>query len=358
MIQKRTYLRMVVTLALAAGSGWLMPDLKPARAADTTGSAHVSELTDQGWQDVTTRHVEAPAPMDPLLQRAETLLQKGQFSSVQHLLGSWFKTHPFGTPYRDHALWMMAEALYQHGDRMRSFYYLDELMDEYPGSSLFYQALQKQYDIADAYLRGYKRRFLLLPIISAEDEAVEMLYRIQQRSPGSPLAEKALLRTADYYYANSDYDLAADAYAAYVRNYARSPEVPRALLREAFSTFAQFRGLRYDATPLVNARLQLMDIMARYPDLAAQEGLASLVQRIDQTFAQKILMTADFYRRTGQPRGAEWNYEFLIKTYPNSAEAQVAKSRLAKLGEYARNEVQPQAGHGYVPTGLQADHDE
>ena len=56
-----------------------------------------------------------------------------------------------------------------------------------------------------------------VPVLPAEDEAVEMLFRIQQRSPGSPLAERSLLRTADYYYANADYDLAHDAYEFYVQ---------------------------------------------------------------------------------------------------------------------------------------------
>lgn len=310
----------------------------------------VSELTDQGWQEVSPSAPDETPAVDPALVRIDELLQQSRHHSARSLAVQWLKAHPFGTPHRDLALFLMAEALYQEGDRLRSFYYLDELMDEYPGSQLFYRALEKQYQIADAYLRGYKRRFLLLPIIPAEDEAIEMLYRIQQRSPGSPLAEKALLRTADYYFASADYDLAADAYAAYARNYPRSPEIPRVMLREAYSNFAQFRGLRFDATPLVNARSELIEIMGRYPELAAQENLPALVERIDQTFAQKVLVTADFYRRTGEPTAAAWNYEFLLKTYPDGPEAAVARERLAKLPEDARTSAQPSAGDGYVPS--------
>lgn len=308
----------------------------------------VSELTDQGWQDV-PQSTQTPA-IDPVLVEADQMLQNGRFHNARNVVVRWLKAHPFGTPHRDTALFLMADALYQEGDRLRSFYYLDELMDEYPSSPLFYRALEKQYQIADAYLRGYKRRFLLMPIIPAEDEAIEMLYRIQQRSPGSPLAEIALLRTADYYFANSDYDLAGDAYGAYARNYPRSPEIPRVLLREAFANFAQFRGLRFDATPLVNARAQLVDLMGRYPELAARENLPALVERIDRTFAQKILVTADFYQRTSEPRAAAWNYEFLIKTYPNSPEATTARNRLAKLPASARSGPEPSAGNGYVPS--------
>ena len=81
-----------------------------------------------------------------------------------------------------------------------------------------------------------------------------MLYRIQERSPGSPLAERALLRTADYYYNTGQFELASDAYAAYVRSYPRSPNVPRVRLRRAFASYAQFRGTKFDATSLLDAR--------------------------------------------------------------------------------------------------------
>src|SRR5205085_3998781 len=136
------------------------------------------------------------------------------------------------------------------------------------------------------------------PMFEAQEEGVEMMYRIQQRSPGSPLAEKALLRTADYYYASADYDLAEDAYGAYVKSYPRSPFVPRVKLRQAYSNLAQFRGLRFDATPVVDAKTQLEAIVQQYPDLAAEENIPSILERIDTTFARKLEVTADFYKRT------------------------------------------------------------
>ena len=40
---------------------------------------------------------------------------------------------------------LIAEALYQYGDRVKAFYYLDELMDEHPDSRYYTQALEKQY---------------------------------------------------------------------------------------------------------------------------------------------------------------------------------------------------------------------
>ena len=137
----------------------------------------------------------------------------------------WVKSHGKIAPQRDRALFLIAQALILTDEPIRAYYYLDELMDEYPSSTLFPAALRTQYNIADGYLNGHKDRLLGLAVIDRSDEAVEMLFRIEQRSPGSPVAERALLRTADFYYANGDYDLAHDAYEFYAKQYPRGDQV-------------------------------------------------------------------------------------------------------------------------------------
>jgi outer membrane assembly lipoprotein YfiO len=323
-------------------------------ASGVQAAAHSWELRNGQWQATddppTTRPTTQPMT-DETLDRAELLLAQGHAGQAKHLLVQWARNNK-SHPLRDRAIFLLSQAEYELDDRIRSFYFCDELMEEYPESPLFYNALQRQYDIADAFLNGYKRVFLGLRILDTTDEATEMMYRIQQRSPGSPLAEKALLRTADYYYADSQYDLAADAYGTYVRSYPRSPKVPRARLRQAFSNYAQFRGLRFDATPLVDARAELLSIAAEYPDLAKEENLLPIVDRIDDTFARKIYVTADFYRRTSEPRAAVYNYRFLISAYPNSQEAQAAREWLKKMPVRALAEPAPTGANGYLPATL------
>lgn len=227
------------------------------------------------------------------------------------------------------------------GDRIRSFYHFDEVMDLYPDSPLYRAALQRQYDIADAYLRGFRNRLFGLPILSAQDEAIEMLFRIQTRAPGSPLAERALLRTADFYYATSQFDLAADAYASYVSSYPRSPLAPRARLRQAFSLMAQFRGTRFDATPITDARELLSDLIVTQPQLSQKEALPAVVSRIDDAQARKLLQTGDWYRRTNQPRGAAHLYRLVLVRYPNAADAAVARERLRRLPPWVLEDPEP-----------------
>lgn len=297
-------------------------------AVPTCALAEVWEFSGGRWTQVQSPSTQ-PAT-DPTLDKIDALLNQHKHLEARKLALAWEKTHK-DSPLRDRVLFQIAQAYYQYGDRTRAFFHLDELMDTYPESAYFYKALDLQYQIADAYLNGYKRRLFGIACVDAYDDAIEMMYRIQQRSPGSPLAEKALLRTADYYFSRASYDLAGDAYQSYVRSYPRSPEVARARLRAAYSSIAQFRGLRYDATSLTDARTQLESIIHDYPKLAADENLRDMIDRIDVTFARKNLVEADFYHRTHHPIGAAYLYEYVVRAYPQTPEADTADAALAKL---------------------------
>jgi len=314
-----------------------------------------AELRNGQWQPIASAPTTAPTPPpDPVVDHAVILLNDNQPKQARDVLVEWIKNHAKNAPHRDEAIFLLGLATYRidgFQGWIRAFYYCDEVMDEYPNSKLFNAALELQYNIADGLLNGHKMPFLGLHIISGYDEAVEMLYRIQQRSPGSPLAEKALLRTADYYYADRDYDLAADAYAAYVKNYPRSPHVPTARLREAFSSLAQFRGVRFDPSMILDARAQLLDLIAAYPQMARDENLPALVRAIDDTLAEKLFVTADFYRRTNVPASAVYLYRYLLAAYPAAPQAPAARAALAKMPQWAINQPPPTIDSSYLPRG-------
>jgi outer membrane assembly lipoprotein YfiO len=315
------------------------PPIASAQAgAPTTSSARNIWEWRNGQLTLTTPQPSTPTQpaTDATLDKVDALLAAGQHKQARKLALRWERANR-NSPLRDRVLLQIANAFYQYGDRTKAFFYCDELMDTYPQSGLFYDALDLQYRIADAYLGGYKQRVFGIPAVTVADDGIEMMYRIQQRSPGSPLAERALLRTADHYFANADYDLAGDAYAWYTRSYPRSPKVPRVRLRAAYSSLAQFRGLRYDSTPLIDAKAQFQALINDYPRLAAEENLPDLVARIDTTFARKTLVNGDFYRRTNQPLGAAYSFYDVIQTYPHTPEATEAAKALNTLPQPARD---------------------
>ena len=326
----RAVLAVALIIIIGAVATSPAPAAEPTRTWEMTGR--------DNWQQVetaTTRPSTDAAPANaPTLDRVEELLREKKSREAKTLAIKWVVANR-DHPQRDRGLYLIAQSLYQYGNRLRAFYYLDELLDTYPESAYYGPALEKQFQIADQYLKGYKRRFLGVPMFHAYDEAIEMLFRIQHRSPGSQLAERALLRTANYYYHDEQYDFAADTYAHYLRSYPRSPITPRVRLRQAYSMYAQFRGPQFDATPAIDAREQMRELIAQYQQLAQDENLPAMVEQIDQTLAQKLLVTADFYRRTNEPLGAAYTYRYVAKAYPNTPVAQQAEVAMRELPQWA-----------------------
>ncbi len=290
------------------------------------------------WRQVDRPATATSAPTDePTLNRIEQLIDARRYRQAEDRAIAWLLAPANrNSSARDRALFLVARALYGFGNRIKSFYYLDELVDTYPESPLFFPALNMQYGIADAFLEGYRRRFARMPLFRADEEAIEMLYRVRNRAPGSPLAERALLRTADHYRFDGQFDFAADAYAFYARQYPRSPMTPRARLWGAYCSLAQFRGVQFDATLVIDAREQLRSIAAAYPDLAKEEDIDSILARIDGAFAKKLYTTATFYRRTNEPGAAAYTYRYLMMAYPTAEETARAKMWLAELPPWAQ----------------------
>ncbi|HZK80999.1 MAG TPA: outer membrane protein assembly factor BamD [Humisphaera sp.] len=299
------------------------------------------------WIETQPKPTTGPSA-NPWLDRAQRLIDARQYQQVHDDVLCWLLRNPKATD-RDRGILLLAQAYFALGDRLWCFFQCDELIENFPDSKLFFPALELQYRVADAYLSGYKKKFLGLHIVPMEDAGVEMLFRIQQRAPGSPIAEKSLLRTADYYYRASFFDLAADAYGAYLRIYPRSPATAQVRLRQAYSNLAQFHGPAYDSTPLLDARTQFMEIQSLTPDLARESGVQRFIDQIEDHLAAKIRVDAEYYSRVHQPKAAVFLYRSLLQRYPNTHDAKAVRVILAKMPASALSDPWPPISSGQLP---------
>ena len=317
----------VLMLCLSTAGFAQTPSVAPASSTSPT-TRGTWQLGDGGWARVNNLPAGGPTlALDPALREIQSVMARRDYSASRKQLIDWLRANPT-SPQRDVALMMMARTLNARGERMRAFYYCDELLDTCADSPLYSQALQFQYEIADNYLKGTRDRFWGMRLIDRKDDGVEMLFRIQQRSPGSPVSEKALLRTADHYWTSGDFDLAADAYDAFGNSFPRSPFANEVKLQEARANLAQYNGPRFDATPLINAREQLVQIGTQDPLFARQNDIEALISESERQLARKLVISADFYKRTGKPDVRKHLLNRLVREFPGTPEAQNARAEL------------------------------
>ena len=301
--------------------------LLTAVAAPPLSAQETFELGEEGFEKV-----ESPDPSTPegRLQVARRALAAGHPERAVELASRWIDRHP-GHPLLPEAYLLRADAKAAQERFYDALYDYEMVLRSFPGSDAFDTALERELKIAQAFARGVKRRLWGLRIATAYSEAEEILIRIQERAPGSKIAERAGIELADFYYRRSDMELAATAYDLFLQNYPDSQWAAHALRRQVMANLASFQGPRFDATNLLEARSRLRDYQDIFPAAAERIGAEALLTRIDETLARRSLLVAQWYERQDNDVSAIFMYKRLIEEHPGSAAAREALGRLREL---------------------------
>ena len=286
-------------------------------ATSAFGQVEYTLGPDDSWEEA------APEPGTAEFQvfQARKALALGEPQRARALASAFLDRFPTD-PFRADMLLIRGDALLQMGDEYKALFDYEEISQQHPGARVFVMALEREFDIATAYANGLRRKFYgTFRIINASEDAEELLIRIQERLPGSRLAEDAGMELADFYFRRSKMRLAADAYDLFIQNYPRSDRIEKARSRLIQSYLASYRGPQYDDAGLKDARRRLDSLRVVQPALAQRLGADALLVRIRESEARKLLTTADWYLSIGDPVSAEQYLRRVVERYPDTVAA-------------------------------------
>ena len=294
------------------------------------GSAQAKEwvLEPEGEREISPDQV---APEREKLDQAEQILMEGREGKATKLLDKWLKKYP-DSAYRDEALYYAGQSLERQDKLYKAFEKYEELLKEHPVSGYFQNGLEAEFGIAQNYLSGTKRRVLGIFTVSAADVGIDIIEKLQERRPGSLLAEKGLMLLGDYYLQKKSYVEAVDTYNFLVTEYPSSVYARQARLNAARAYVNMFGGVSKDPVPLIEARERLMEYRQLYAGDEHSGEIEAMLVEIDDLQAQRDYETGKFYQRTGKKQAGRFYYEQVIDRRPGSPWATKAQNNLAKLG--------------------------
>ncbi|MAE67628.1 MAG: hypothetical protein CMJ18_25525 [Phycisphaeraceae bacterium] len=325
-------LLLLVSLIVAAATA-------PAPAADDEPVRQEFELDEGEWAPT---RVFDPASPEGRLQAARHKLAEGRAKSAEKLATNWIEQYP-NHPRLVEAYLVRADALVARRRYFKSLFDYEYIIRVFPESMEFQTALEREYEIARLFAAGMRRVWLGLRILPASAEAEELYIRIQERSPGSPIAEKASLALGEFYFTRSEMPNAAEAYDLFLQNYPRSRHRERAILRLIQSNLATFQGPKFDATGLIEAAQRLKMFETEFPVSARRLGSEALLSRIEESLALKEYIKAGWYERIGQRVSAIFMYRRVIQDHQGTVAALASLERLEKLGAPFDPEAAPPA---------------
>ena len=312
----------------------------PGFAQEPGAKSHAERLEyDPGADEWKTVAAPIPGTEDGDLELARALLARNEFRPARKALRKWRKQYP-DSPRRPEALFYSADAevaAIQAGrdaELMRAYKWYEEILDNWAGDEWAERALRRELLVAEMFLFKGVRQWVWGGALrfGATDEAIEMLDRlIDDRAPGTPLAEQALRLKADYLYQAGEFAEAEDAYARLARDFPRGRFERHALLRSAQAANANFPGTPFDDSSLLEADERFRRFAAQYPDAAAAEGVDKLLDEIRHKRAEKELSIGRFYERTKSPRAAIYYYRFVLEHWADTPSGAQARARLIAL---------------------------
>lgn len=267
---------------------------------------------------------EQADPDHARMAQVRRLIAKGEFGDAYDDIDEWIKEHEGSdSTALPEAYVLRATSLIGTDREFKALFDLEKVARRYESSPFFAIALEREFDVALMYLHGLNRRSFGFRIEPAYDIAEEIIIRINERLPGSRLAERALMELADYYYRERDLKMAATAYDCFVQLFPKSELRRKAMERRIYATIAQFKGPRYDASGLLEARYLVQGFKEQYAREAQAEGISDALEaRLDESAAEQMLEVARWYLKRGNGPSARLTIARLIHRHPASSAAQ------------------------------------
>jgi len=287
-------------------------------AGGASAAAETYRLERNGeWKNITDKDKYLSA-----VANIKQLVSMGQTKEVKKALEQLKKDFP-EIAGQDLDAFMKAEMLLAKKKYTKAVKGYDAFMSKYPESGLYEAALDREFEIATAYLGGEKMRVLLIFRISGYDEGEKIMDKIIDRAGNTPIAEKAALAVAESYEKRNKFN---EAYLRWSDISSRWPSGQigeDSLLAMARCKHAAYRGPKYDASCLVSAKSYYENFQERYPKDAEKINAAEKIKQINEQLAYKQYETGRYYQRTGNTQQANFYYQTVLDGWPASSAAKM-----------------------------------
>jgi outer membrane protein assembly factor BamD len=214
-----------------------------------------------------------------------------------------------------------------------------QLVENYPSSPHFEEAIEGQFRVGEIYLNGKKLKVLGIPLASALDRAVAVFANVVRTAPYGKYTARAQFDIGLAREKQGANDAAIQAYQAVVDKFPNEPIAVDAQYQIGYIWFTAAQLGTNDASAAGNAKTAFQDFLFHYPksEKAAQARKnLDILEHKQTTNSYKV---AKFYDKQKYYRAAVIYYNEVIRQQPGSAESNEAKKRIdqlrAKLGEAA-----------------------
>jgi outer membrane protein assembly factor BamD (BamD/ComL family) len=177
------------------------------------------------------------------------------------------------------------------------------------------------------------------PVFDTAGRALQALESIWLHDANGPLADDALMLTANYHLQTGDFVEAARVYELLREQYPDSPHFKDAFVLESHVRLAAYEGPAYDAKGLEASKERKQTARELFPDLTEQQKamLDKELQNIEIAEVRREWHKVQFYRSKGNDAAVAAQCNKILNRYPDSRYAKLAQRELEAIARRHRN---------------------
>jgi outer membrane protein assembly factor BamD len=217
-----------------------------------------------------------------------------------------------------------------------------QLVERYPSSAHFDDAIEGQFRVGEVYLNGKKLKVLGIPLASALDRAVTIFANVVRTAPFGKYTARAQFNIGMAREKQGANDAAIQAYQAVVDKFPNEPIAVDAQYQIGYIWFTAAQLGTNDAAAANNAKTAFQDFLFHYPKSEKAAQARKDLDILEHKQTNNSFKVAKFYDKQKYYRAAVIYYNEVIRQQPGSAESNQAKKRIDQLrAKYGDAALQP-----------------
>lgn len=219
-----------------------------------------------------------------------------------------------------------------------AFQQYKRIVEIYPYSNRFKDAIARAYAIGEALYEGEKvRPFQPVPVaLPALDKAVEIFEMIVTQAPYGEYGDKAQFRLGQTYRKLGQYGEALKAFEKLIQDYKQSPLVAEARYNVAFCAKQLSLKPGYDQEATDQAITWFEDFIAHDPGSELLPEAQRSLAQLRGYKAEGLFKVAEFYQRQKKWISAAFYYRRIAADYADTPWASAAIAQLTELESQGR----------------------
>lgn len=313
--------KLIFLSSLVLAIAMLSPAPVTAAVVYRPGEGFHSEAEDAG---------EVEKSASEQLKKAESLEADGDSSKAIGAYRGLIKGFPQSSA-APQAQFKIAE-LYEKLDHPeRAFKEYGKYISNYPKGREFDTVVERQFNIAKAFLNGERRRVFGVKTFSSLERTQKMFEGIIKSAPFSKYAPLSQFNIGMVHEKRGEYPEAVAAYQLAVDKYPNDDVAADAQYQIGYVQMHLINKGSNDRSTQVKAHDAFEDFMVRYPQSEKVPQARENLAKLSGADLKKTLDIAKFYQKTKNYKAAVIYYQEVIQAGKDSPESQQARKALEHL---------------------------